>query len=263
MASPGPCLVFAARFSAFPVARARSTPPQIKAKYMICCMLRVMTEDPYFKVGYHVDRYYELEEDFLKVLKYMPLEIYNTSEAREMATSTNLADLLLRIGSNIDIVFRKMIMSKYNDIYVNKLTKINEQRIRDGKRPRNDVDLKFNDYIEMDAISKLSDYKVTVIQTGESLNPFKEWKNRGVPIWWSGYNQVKHHATLDKANLDNVIQALAALFLLICMNKHSIKMLNYGYLCINPQFKQKVLQSRRKESKHDIITKVFISPIKS
>jgi hypothetical protein len=57
-----------------------------------------MTDDPYFKVGYQVDRYYELEEDFLKVLKYMPLEIYNTSEAREKATSTNLADLLLRIG---------------------------------------------------------------------------------------------------------------------------------------------------------------------
>lgn len=221
-----------------------------------------MTDDPYFKVGYHVDRYYELEEDFLKVLKHMPLEIYNTSEAREKATSTNLADLLLRIGSNIDIVCRKMIMSKYNDIYVNKLKKINDRRIREEKSQLIDVDLKFNDYIEMDAVSKLSDYKVIVIQTGEFLNPFKEWKNGGAPIWWSGYNQVKHHATLDKANLDNVIQALAALFLLICMNKHSIKMLNYGYLCINPQYKRQVLQSR-KESQHDIITKVFISPIKS
>lgn len=40
-------------------------------------------------------------------------------------------------------------------------------------------------------------------------------------------------------------------------------MLNYGYLCINPEYKQKVLQGNLEESKHDIITKVFISPIKS
>jgi hypothetical protein len=222
-----------------------------------------MTDDPYFKVGYHVDRYYELEEDFLKVLKYMPLEIYNTSEVREKATSTYLADLLLRIGSNIDIVFKKMIQSKYNYIYENKLKKINDKLIEEGKRPRADVDLRFDDYKELDAVCKLSDHRVTIIQTGEFLIPFKEWSKWKTPIWWSGYNQVKHHATLDKANLDNVIQALAALFLLICMNKHSIKMLNYGYLCINPQFKLMVLQHIRKESKHDIITKVFISPIKS
>jgi hypothetical protein len=156
-----------------------------------------------------------------------------------------------------------MILSKYNYIYQNKLTLINDKRIKDRKSPLTDVDLKFSDYKELDAVCKLSDHKVTIIQTGESLIPFKEWKNGATPIWWSGYNQVKHQATLDKANLDNVIQVLAALFLLICMNKHSIKMLNYGYLCINPQFKLKVLQNIRKESKHDIITKVFISPIKS
>lgn len=162
-----------------------------------------MTDDPYFKVGYHVDRYYELEEDFLKVLKCMPLEIYDTSAAREKATSAYLADLLLRIGSNIDIVFRKMILSKHDYIYKNKLKEINEKRIEDGKPPLPYVDLKFNDYKELNAVIKLFDYKVTVIQTGEILIPFKEWNNGATPTWWSGYNQVKHHATLDKANLDN------------------------------------------------------------
>ena len=185
--------------------------------------LNVMGEskiDPYFKIGYHVDRYYELEEDFLTVLKYMPLEIYNNSEAREKATSTYLADLLIRIGSNIDIVFRKMIMEKYKDSYDNKLKKINTKRIEKGKTPLPEVDLKFDDYKELDVFCQLSGYKVTVIQTGEEeLQPFKEWKNGATPIWWSSYNQVKHHATLEKANLDNVIQALAALLLLICMSQ--------------------------------------------
>lgn len=224
-------------------------------------------DDPYFKIGYHVDRYYELEEDFLKVLKYMPLEIYNTSEAREKATSTYLADLLLRIGSNIDIVFRKMIMSRYKSVYDDKLKQINTERTAKAEKQLNSVNLSFKDYMELenelDATHKLSNYKVTIIQTKEQLTPFKDWETKKTPTWWSSYNHVKHHALLDEANLDNVIQALAALFLLICMNKHPIKMLNYGYLCINLQFKRKILQDQTQEHGHDIITKVFISPIQS
>jgi hypothetical protein len=88
-----------------------------------------MTIDSYFEAGYHVDRYHKLEEDFLTVQKYMSLEINNTPYAREKARSTQLTGLLLRIGSNIDIVFRRMILSDYNSIYANKLNKINEKRI--------------------------------------------------------------------------------------------------------------------------------------
>ena len=64
-----------------------------------------MPSDDYFEVGYHTDRFYELEEDLIKFLRFMPLEIYNTSEKREKVKSPYLADLLIRIGSNIDIFF--------------------------------------------------------------------------------------------------------------------------------------------------------------
>ncbi len=222
-----------------------------------------MADDPYFKAGYHVDRYYELEEDFLQALKHTPLEIYNTPEERKKAKSVYLADLLLRIGSSIDINFKKMIMSNYTHLYDEKLTEINKKRKEKGKDPKSEVDLKFNDYMNLEKVCKLSDYKVIVIQTRESLTPFKEWKSGETPTWWSSYNKVKHNANLDEAHLENVLQALSALFLLICKNKHSVKMLNYNYLCINPQFKQKILLGIMKEHKHDIITKIFISPIKS
>ena len=225
-----------------------------------------MTDD-YLKIGYHVDRYYELEEDFIEVLRYMPLEIYDTPQKRKEAKSTYLADLLLRIGSNIDIVFRKMIMSsKYKIVYDSKLTKINDKRKEEGKEPLKEVNLGFDDYMELEnelgPNQKLSNHTVIVIQTQERLTPFKDWGSRHTPTWWSSYNKVKHHAELDEANLDNVIQALAALLLLVCINNHSIKMLNCGYLCIDPKFKRKVILGMR-EHKHDIITKVFISPIQS
>ena len=80
--------------------------------------------DHYFQIGYHIDRYYELEEDFLEVLEYMPLEIYNTPDKRRDAKSIYLADLLLRMGSNIDIVFREMITIDYPHIYSTKLDRM-------------------------------------------------------------------------------------------------------------------------------------------
>lgn len=228
-----------------------------------------MPDDPYFEVGYHVDRYYELEEDFLKALKIMPLEIYNTPELREKAISIYFAELLLRIGSNIDIILKKMIISKYKTIYDDKLNKINEKRKMGKKDPVTKTELKFEDYMELNEKCiigfgrKLSDLDVTIIQTNESIRPFKGWDKKEISVWWSSYNHIKHQADFDKANLQNVLEALAALFVLICINKNTSKLLIYGYLQIPPGFKGQILRRQLKEFKNEILTKVFISPISS
>ena len=94
-----------------------------------------MPSDDYFEVGYHTDRFYELEEDLIKFLRFMPLEIYNTSEKREKVKSPYLADLLIRIGSNIDIFFRKLIISYYMDIdNERKFEKRNYLSVKDYKK---------------------------------------------------------------------------------------------------------------------------------
>jgi hypothetical protein len=71
-----------------------------------------MSNDDYFRKSYHIDRYHALEEDLLRFLDFIPLELYNSPAEREYIRSTYLADLLLRIGSNIDIFFKKFISSK-------------------------------------------------------------------------------------------------------------------------------------------------------
>lgn len=53
---------------------------------------RSMPDDEYFKTGYHVDRYYELEEDLIKFLKFIHLELYDTPEERMKVKSLYLAD---------------------------------------------------------------------------------------------------------------------------------------------------------------------------
>jgi len=51
------------------------------------------------------------------------------------------------------------------------------------------------------------------------LQPFRNWSNRTTyksPDWWGPYNEVKHDRinNLKKANLKNVVNALAGLYVL-------------------------------------------------
>jgi hypothetical protein len=213
-----------------------------------------MADDQYFEAGYHTDRFYELEEDLIKFLRFMPLEIYNNSERRKGVKSPYLADLLIRIGSNIDVYFRKLILLYYHEI--------DEERRR-GNKPY----LSFKHFQKlnekfMKREKKLSECNIRIIQTGEDLMPFKDWSNQ-TPSWWNSYNHVKHEALIDEANLDNVLESLAAFFLLICFRKNSAKLVQYGYVCIPPNFKKKILSNLKSEINHDIITNIFISPVDS
>jgi hypothetical protein len=210
-----------------------------------------MSSDDYFEVGYHVDRYYELEEDLIEFLRYIPLELNNNIDKRTSIQSPYLADMLVRIGSNIDVFFRKLILTRYNEIDAEKRGRY----------------LNFDDYKKLDNIftkrnAKLSTCKVRIIQTEEDIIPFENWNNI-TPKWWKSYNHVKHEAIFEEANLDNVIQSLAALLLLISFNKHSPKLALYGYLNIPPGYKHDIILKRKKELYHNITTKLFISPVQS
>lgn len=221
-----------------------------------------MNSDDYLEKGYHVDRYHALEEDFLRFLDYMSLEFYPSAEKRQGIRSMYLADLLLRIGSNIDIFFSKYIISNPN---IQECSTISTE-----KKPEF---WNWGDFKKLEPNLQLSDLNVYIIATGETIYPFRRegnkegttWENinRKEDFWWNSYNKVKHDGIFDKANLDNVIQALAALFLLICRKKNSKKLMQYGYLGIDPSIKHKVVSGRIRETKHPILTDLFISSIRS
>lgn len=65
----------------------------------------------------------------------------------------------------------------------------------------------------------LSDYpeivtqKVIVINTAIELTPYENWTNVSL-AWWKAYNSVKHSRQLNQASMENILNALAALFLL-------------------------------------------------
>ena len=217
-----------------------------------------MTQDNYLEQGYHIDRYHALEKDLLEFLEFIPLEFY-PCRARQCIRSTYLADLLLRIGSNIDIFFKKTI--ECNREEESWKGKIAVMRRKD-----------WNGYKELEPILKLSDEYVTIISTTETekLYPFRQegkcdglpWSEKGVSLaWWNSYNKVKHEGRFDRATLDNVIQSLAALFILICRDKvkHVRKFYLYRYTDINPQWLGNVMAGQRVSGINlNICTSIFI-----
>ena len=173
-----------------------------------------------FKSGYSVRIFKVLEDDLVDFFNYIPIEYYPNEESQNIY-SPKLAELLIRIGSQVDIFFRHwgVVHNVYNKTHTNNL-KIDN--------------LNFGNYKDIEKSGELilSSKKIEILLKNENINPFEFWIDNGYPLWWTAYNKLKHHGfTYRKmGNLFNVIEALSALFLLNCVNNDSkSKLTEYGY----------------------------------
>jgi hypothetical protein len=58
-------------------------------------------------------------------------------------------------------------------------------------------------------------FEVLAPRYGLRLTPWENWNQpQGVPLWWTAYNKIKHqrHTEYHRANLKNVLNAVAGLF---------------------------------------------------
>ena len=210
--------------------------------------------DEYFEKGYHIDRYHALEEDLLTFLDYVTLEFYPKPQNRKYIKSIYLADLMLRIGSNIGIFFDQFIerylIQKKSNIQQNLLMTQDSCKIAEElKKKKIRLESKgewrgwnMGDYKKLDPILNLSNLTVSIIPLNEDLCPFrydgkkesKSWteiNEKDTEFWWNSHNKIKHTADFERANLNNVLQSLAALFLLITKSgtMDSKKLTQYNY----------------------------------
>jgi len=67
------------------------------------------------------------------------------------------------------------------------------------------------------ACPKLPDFHIVIPRYSIDLHPWDNWKRNTVPLWWTAYNNVKHHRDTEfqGANLKNVLNAVAGLFVVI------------------------------------------------
>jgi hypothetical protein len=210
--------------------------------------------DEYFEKGYHIDRYHALEEDLLTFLDYVTIEFYPKPRNQKYIKSIYLADLMLRIGSNIGIYFDKFIESyairgeirlarnllalQESAEVVERFKATKENNVSNSKWQG----WNWNDYKKLEPILNLSDQHVTLIPLSTNIYPFRlDGKREGkawtgitkadTAFWWNSYNKVKHNAAFKWANLNNILQSLAALFLLIIESStaNSDKLSIYNY----------------------------------
>jgi hypothetical protein len=194
--------------------------------------------DEYFEKGYHIDRYHVLEEDLLTFLNYVTLEFYPKPRNQKYIKSRYLADLMLRIGSNIGIFFDKFSesyaikgeMSLERDIFRLEqspkiIAELKATKAKNFPNP-NWKGWNWGDYKKLDTILSLSNQHVMLIPLNEMIYPFKynglregkpwtEINMEDAGFWWNSYNKIKHNAAFKDANLNIVLQSLAALFLLV------------------------------------------------
>lgn len=119
------------------------------------------------------------------------------------------AKQLISIGSELDIVFKALC----NEV--------------DPTKARSCI----TDYANiLCGYDNLTDATVQFSYNKESYKPFDGWTPNSKPSWWGDYNKVKHNRAendnIKLANLKNVFNALAALFILnrylckiVCSNK--------------------------------------------
>lgn len=166
----------------------------------------------FFRSGHSLKLFQILENDLVEYLKYISIDYYKGDE-RQKIFSPKLSELLIRIGSQIDIFFRNW------DIVHSQNPSVNIKK------------LKFGNYKAINKFINLNDDLLIISETGEILYPFKDWIKED-PCWWTAYNKVKHNGFDYKecGNLFNVIESLSALFMLNCLHDElQIKLIEYGY----------------------------------
>lgn len=157
----------------------------------------------------YLEQYELLEEDIMKLRKYVELDSKNYS-----TFSSKLLKIFMQVCSEIDSILGEYI--RQNDLqtdkkYMNFCQKI--QAVQQAVYDREEV--------------RLSAERVRVSVgkfNGPTIAPFGQLSSKETTNWWHDYNLVKHNRTekddngmwnYQKANLKNVLYAMAGLFIIL------------------------------------------------
>ncbi len=174
-----------------------------------------------FDNGGFWEYYKNLERQFEDFLEYVPY-----LEGNEDTYSFKLLSLILSIGGYIDSAFKEMVrFPKFSE---------DEGCKEILKRAEMKLGIIESGVKDFDKIYGLSTKVVTFkfIPERDDIKPF-EHQNQRLPDWWDFYNELKHDVgiNLEKANLKNTRDALAAAFLLNVVHEPgALRLLNYDVL---------------------------------
>jgi len=134
-----------------------------------------------------------IERDLGEISRYIEFDARNFD-----CFSIELSKILLSAGAETDVVCKQLCKRVDANSRAHKITHYRIELTR--------------------AFPLISNFGVKLPRFGMSLTPWDEWKNPdGVPLWWTGYNKVKHqrHTHYHSASLKNALNAVAGLFVMV------------------------------------------------
>ena len=155
-----------------------------------------------------LEQYSSLEEEFVKFLKYVPLE-----EKHYDVWSFELSNILLNIGSIIDSFFKNSLYSPTFD-GINNIDSYRQAEKHNMEMYRDIYKSKYN--IEKKRIYEIRNFS--------SIVPYKNWANNSSLDWWKSYTDIKHNRfkNKEKASLKSTLDALGGLFLALIIHFDTI-----------------------------------------
>lgn len=182
--------------------------------------------------------YNYLESRLVDISRYITLDEQNNSTWSEA-----LADILVLTGNAMDTFFRKMSeCPNFED----------DPNIREIKKPVkkwtiNEYRSIYEPYYEL---SKNQVIVHSVLGRTQTLTPFCDFSKK-TPCWWTAYNKVKHeyYDSLQKANLQNVLNCLGGLLIL-----HALHLCSKRYLAL----RGKIVPKERQEDYHVYLSKELL-----
>jgi len=150
--------------------------------------------------------YKERETEFLEITETIPL----VKEHLLRPWSPKIRNLMSDTYNSFEYVFREMITRpEYDNIRKN------------VKRKKKDIHF-YREILE--PVHSLSSKSVIVkAENVDDISPFLNFKYAKSPDWWKAINGVRHEwdRNRKKANLKNIVEAMAGLFILNILNKPS------------------------------------------
>jgi hypothetical protein len=142
----------------------------------------------------HWNYFLALESDVERLARFVEFTSRNFD-----AYSVEMAHLFLAAASEVDVVARQLCSKIDEDINPKEL---DMDKYRGALR---------RCYPEMEGAS------VAIPRYGLVLRPWSNWQEDKNPYWWRDHNKVKHERGehFSRANLKNVLNAMAGLFLIV------------------------------------------------
>jgi hypothetical protein len=134
-----------------------------------------------------------IERDLGDISRYIEFDTRNFD-----CFSIELSKVLLSAGAETDVVCKQLCKKVNNN---SRADSIGDYRTELTK-----------------VFPSISNFGVNLPRFGMKLTPWDEWKKRGgVPLWWNGYNKVKHHrhTHYHSASLKNALNAVTGLFVMV------------------------------------------------